>query len=96
MPDSSPNDHTTDDRQPGSPTSPLFVGVTLWRESVVASVGFLALLTGIHGWLYVLDGGLGAGEYTPLTLAGDVAYVFAGTFLVVAAAGSAQRRVSGD
>lgn len=83
----------SEEADPGTPNSPLVIGFTLWRESVLASLGTLALLTGLHGWWFLLGNGLDQSGYTVTSLVGDLAYVFAGLLLVVAAVGSATLRI---
>jgi hypothetical protein len=72
--------------------TPLFVGVALWRQSLVATVGLLALLTGVHGWLTAMGGALSDWGYTPLNLLLDTGWVVLGVFLLFGAVGSAARR----
>jgi|GEM_PF-2585495 len=90
------NPHVPERGEPDPSPSPLVVGVTLWREGVVASLGLLALLTGGHGVWFVLGGGLTDWQYTTVNLAGDLAYLFAGVFLLVAAVGSTVTRLRAD
>jgi len=58
MSDSPSSDAHSTEPRPSTPETPLFVGLTLWRESVVATVGLRSLPAGAHGWLAVLGGAL--------------------------------------
>ncbi|MFB6269073.1 MAG: hypothetical protein ABEH83_03960 [Halobacterium sp.] len=91
-----PSDPPTEEADPGSPDSPLLFGVTLWRDSVVASLGVLVLAAGVEGWWYFVGNGFDNWEYTVIDLVGDLAFVFAGTFLLFVALGAAGRRVRSD
>ena len=90
------NPHVPERGEPDSSPSPLVVGVTLWREAVVAALGLLALLTGVHGYWFVLGGGFYDYQYTDVNLVGDLAFLFAGVILVFAAVGSAATRLRAD
>ncbi|WP_232701134.1 hypothetical protein [Halobacterium wangiae] len=94
MSDSPSSDVHGTETRPTTPETPLFVGLTLWRESVVAAVGLLSLLTGAHGWTTVLGGALSGWGYTPLNLLLDLGWVVLGVYLLVGAAGSAARRLA--
>jgi hypothetical protein len=84
-----------EESDPGSPDSPLLFGVTLWRDSAVAALGLLVLSAGAEGWWFFVGNGFDQWEYTVIDLVGDIAFVFAGAFLLFAAAGAAARRVRG-
>ncbi len=90
------NPHVPERDEPDTAPPPLAVGVTLWREAVVAALGLVTLLTGLHGFWFVLGGGFYDYEYTVWNLAGDLAYLFAGVFLLVVAVGSAATRLRAD
>jgi hypothetical protein len=90
------NPHVPERDEPDASPSPLVVGVRLWREGFVAFLGFLALLTGVNGYWFVLGGGFYDYEYDAINLAGDLAFLLAGVFLLVVAAGSATTRLRAD
>ncbi|MCG1002571.1 MULTISPECIES: hypothetical protein [Halobacterium] len=90
------NPHVPERGEPDTSPSPLAVGVTLWREGVVAFLGLVALLTGVHGFWFVLGGGFYDYQYEVWDLAGDLAYLLAGVFLLVVAVGSAATRLRVD
>ena len=96
MPDSPSSEAHGDVAPTATPETPLGVGLTLWRESVVATVGLRSLPAGAHGWLAVLGGALSGRGYTPLNLLLDLGWVVLGVYLLVGAVGSAAQRVARD
>ncbi|MCD2201176.1 hypothetical protein LPA44_14955 [Halobacterium sp. KA-4] len=87
------NPHVPERGESDTSPSPLVVGVRLWREGLVAFLGLVALLTGVNGYWFVLGGGLDEWGYTALNLAGDLAFLLAGVFLLVVAVGSVATRL---